>query len=222
MHPWTCLSSHRYPFEIADVLVLPDTPNARPVKGENVIVFLGDKAKNIPDTLYQGRGYLEHLLRQGETHAPVAVAFKRNRPWFDVLAPFCKVWRNRFCSYNTNKYHLDPLFIRENGLERGQRNKNNAYRYSKWKLSREQRDKQYNELHDSLQNGYDDNYPMEVMVCRSAGARDTLHQGHHRMMFCTEMNIHRACITFRYVSHAPRWMIPAIRFVMNIGKKKKS
>ena len=203
------------------MLVLPDTADATPVKGENVVIFLGDKAKGIPDTLYQGRAFLENLQKQGKTHAPAAVAFKRNRPWFDVLAPFCKVWRNRFCSYNTNKYHIDPFFIRDNGLERGQRNKNNAYNYRKWKLSPEQRDRQYNELHDSLQKGYDDNHPMEIMVCRSAGVRDTLHQGHHRMMFCTEMNIHRACVTFRYVSHAPRWMIPALRFVMNLGKKKK-
>ena len=147
---------------------------------------------------------LEQYKKEGKTTAQVHIAFFRNRPAWDILAPFCRAFRNRFHAFGTNVYHIDPKKIREMNLERGKRTIENAYRYAKWPLSDEQRQKQYNDLKNSLEkNGYDDKYPIEIMLCRSFGVKDTIYQGHHRIMFCVDMNVPLAGIRFMYVTHAP-------------------
>ncbi len=208
MRLYTCISSTAYPLLIDDLLCLPDVDSkAGKIKGREVVLLIGNKDKNIPDRLYQGRETLEKLKAEGQTTVPTHVAFYRNRPWWDILAPFCRAFRNRFHAFGTNVYHIDPRKIREMGLERGKRTKENAYRYAKWPLSEEQRQKQYNDLKNSLeQNGYDDRYPIEIMLCRSFGVKDTIYQGHHRIMFCVDMNMALIGIRFMYVTHAPRFL----------------
>ena len=205
---YTCISSTAYPLLIDDLLCLPDVaPDAKTIKEYDVVLLIGSKEKNIPDKLYQGRKTLEKLKAEGQTTVQTQVAFFRNRPAWDLLAPFCRAFRNRFHSFGTNVYHIDPKKIREMGLERGKRTKENAYRYAKWPLSEEQRQKQYNDLKNSLEtNGYDDKFPIELMLCRSFGVKDTIYQGHHRIMFCIDMNIPLIAIRFMYVTHAPRFL----------------
>ncbi len=205
MRLYTCISSTAYPLLIDDLLCLPDVDaDVKKIKGYDVVILIGNKDKNIPDKLYQGRETLEQYKKEGKTTAQVHIAFFRNRPAWDILAPFCRAFRNRFHAFGTNVYHIDPKKIREMNLERGKRTIENAYRYAKWPLSDEQRQKQYNDLKNSLEkNGYDDKYPIEIMLCRSFGVKDTIYQGHHRIMFCVDMNVPLAGIRFMYVTHAP-------------------
>jgi len=212
MKPYTCLSSEHYPLEIADLLCLDDTPDAKQIEGEAVVLLVGNQQKGIPDTLYQGRGYLLQQQKKGKKEVPARVAFHRTRPWWDILAAFCKPYRKHFFASGTNIYHIDPFAIRAMGLERQIRTKENSYNCVKWNLPQAQREKQYNELKASLEkNGYSDKYPLEIMLCRSLGVKDSLQQGHHRMMFCIEMGIRRCAIKFVNVSHAPWWSVDFLR-----------
>ena len=208
MRLYTCISSTVYPLLIDDLLCLPDVdPAAEKIKGCDVVILIGNKDKNIPDRLYQGRDKLEKLKAEGQTIVQTHVAFFRNRPAWDLLSPFCKAFRNHFHAFGTKIYHISPKTVREMGLERGQRTQQTAYCYAKWPIPEEQRKKFYNDLKNSLeQNGYDDRYPIDIMLCRSFGVKDTINQGHHRVMFCVDMQIPQMSIRFMYVTHAPSFL----------------
>ena len=81
MKLYTCLSSEHYRLEIADLLCLDDTQGAKEIKGEKVVLLVGNQKKGIPDTLYQGREYLLKRQQKGEKYTSVRVAFHRTRPW---------------------------------------------------------------------------------------------------------------------------------------------
>ena len=115
MKPYTCLSSEHYPLEIADLLCLDDTPDAKQIEGEAVVLLVGNQQKGIPDTLYQGRGYLLQQQKKGKKEVPARVAFHRTRPWWDILAAFCKPYRKHFFASGTNIYPYITEFITKNG-----------------------------------------------------------------------------------------------------------
>ncbi len=221
---FSCISQTVYPLKTDDLLALPDVvPPPPKIKDKEIVILIGNKDKNIPDKLYQGRGALENLKAAGRETAPCHVAFFRNRPVWDLLSPFCRAYRNRFHAFGTAVYHISPQAVREMNLERGQRTKENAYLYSKWPLSAEQRQKQYDNLKNSLiQNGFDDNHPVEIMLCRSWGVKDTVYQGHHRIMFCVDMNIPFIGIVFMYVSHCPRFLAKLLYRLAKIFRKGRA
>ena len=219
---FSCVSQTVYPLKIDDLLALPNVvPPPPAIKGKEIVILVGNRNKNIPDRLYQGRDTLESLKSAGIETAPCHVAFFRNRPFWDLLSPFCRAYRNRFHAFGTAVYHINPQAVREMHLERGQRTKENAYLYSKWPLSEQQRQKQYDDLKNSLmQNGFDDSYPVEIMLCRSLGVKDTVYQGHHRIMFCIDMNVPYIGIVFMYVSHCPRFLAKPLYLLAKIFKKR--
>ena len=71
-----------------------------------------------------------------------------------------------------------------------------------------------------MQNGFDDSYPVEIMLCRSLGVKDTVYQGHHRIMFCIDMNVPYIGIVFMYVSHCPRFLAKPLYLLAKIFKKR--
>ncbi len=223
MKPYTFFSSEIYHLAPADINVLEDTPDAAPIpdmEGQ-VVLLLGNHKKQIQDSLYQGRDFVLQAIENKTPYVPVRIAFHCVTPWFDCLTPFCKKVRKHFYTYGTHIYHMDPSEIRKKGLERKIRTPENAYDFSKWNLSKEQRDKQFNELKSSLaQNGFDDTHPMDIMLCRTLGVQDTLQQGHHRMMFCMDMGIRRVAVRFMAVSHAPRWLAPILKTCRKLFKKE--
>ena len=219
---FTCISQTVYPLRTDDLTALPDVVPAPPaIKGKEIVILVGNKNKNIPDRLYQGRDMLEKMKSAGRETVPCHVAFFRNRPIWDLLSPFCRAYRNRFHAFGTAVYHIRPQDVREMNLERGQRTKENAYLYSKWPLSAEQRQKQYDDLKNSLMlNGFDDNRPVEIMLCRSLGVKDTVYQGHHRIMFCIDMNVPFIGIIFMYVSHCPVFLAKPLYRLAKFFKKR--
>ena len=82
--------------------------------------------------------------------------------------------------------------------------KNQAYRTKT-------RQKRFDELYNSLKNGYDMKYPMFVGLNRHWGYKDQLLQGHHRLGICKELNIEDVSISF--------WTYP--QSVFNFRRKKK-
>ncbi len=210
---FTFFSSEIYPLDPKDLLVLEDTPDAPPIDSEDVVLLLGNAKTGQKDRLYQGRKLLENAVAEGIPYVPVRIAFYSRRPKWDLLSPFIKKVRRRFYTKGIGVYHMDAHDIRRLGLERKIRTHENAYDFSKWDLPPEQREKQFNELRDSLKKkGFDDKSPLEIMLCRSMGIKDSLQQGHHRMMFCLEMGIDRVAVEFMAVSHAPRWCAPFFRW----------
>lgn len=224
MKLYTFLSSEVYHLDPKDVNDLPDTQGVVPIKGMDgqVVILLGNGKKQIEDSLYQGRAVVLQSIENKTDYIPVRIAFHRVTPWFDCLTPFCKKVRKHFYTYGTHIYHMDALEIRKKGLERKIRTPENAYDFSKWHLPQEQRDKQFNELKNSLsEKGFDDSHPLEIMLCRTLGIQDTLQQGHHRMMFCLDMGIRRVAVRFMAVSHAPGWLAPILRGCRKLFKKEK-
>lgn len=222
MKPYSFFSSEIYHLDPQDLADLDDTPNALPIESEDVVLLLGNAKTGVKDTLYQGRSLVLNAIAEHIPYIPVRIAFMTRRPWWDVLSPFCKKVRKRFYTKGIGLYHMDAREIREKGLERKIRTKENAYDFSKWNLSDAQRQKQYNDLLSSLQEkGYDDTKPLEMMLCRTLGVQDSLQQGHHRMMFCMELGIHRVAVEFMAVSHAPVWIAPVLKKVYRMFKGKK-
>ena len=84
------------------------------------------------------------------------------------------------------------------------------------------RKQQFYALKDSLQkNGFNDLFPMEIVLCCIWGVQDTLYQGHYRMALCLNMGIKRVSVRFLSAPHAPRWMsFFLIKWRQSIKKKK--
>ncbi len=70
----------------------------------------------------------------------------------------------------------------------------------------------YQQLKDSMStHGYDDRFPLDIMLCRNFGIQDTLNQGHHRMGVAIDCNIQRVSVMFSAAGQAPRFLHPLFR-----------
>lgn len=103
--------------------------------------------------------------------------------------------------YLRNNHSFRVLFDELLGanLTRGERNRENAYQWTnkRWKMSREEANKKYNELYNSIkENGYDQTSPMIVMLNRKMGVKDQILQGHHRIGICKELDIKEVNVCF--------------------------
>lgn len=191
--------------DINDVLALPDLKSKKNKKSDNkVIILLGNKKNNISDQLISGRRILENAKKSKHTYWPVRLAFRRQNFWFDLITPFIRVLRKNFIKQGSNIYHMDPFEIRKMGLERAHRTPENAYILTskQWKMSDEERLRRYNELKKSFEkNGFDDKYPIEILLHRNFGTFDSLNQGHHRMMMALDLKLPRVAVRFDYATH---------------------
>lgn len=213
-------SSEKYLLESADIARLPDAPPAlkRKIRKEApVMILLGNQRTGAPDTLVHGRA----ALTRGRKHVSVCVCFASAVPWFNPLPLFVKKLRYRYKFCGTQVYHTDPRFLRDAGVERAVRTRENAFSFKKkrYKIPPAARAERWRELADSLkQNGFDDAQPLGVMLCRSAGMRDALDNGHHRLGICLECGIERVALTFVAAGGLPRGMQ---RFFLSRFPKRK-
>ena len=77
-----------------------------------------------------------------------------------------------------------------------------------------ERKKLYRQLADSMRrNGYDDRFPLDIMLCRNLGIQDTLNQGHHRMGVAIDCNIQRVSVMFSAAGQAPRFLHPFFKII---------
>lgn len=206
-------SSEIYEIETKDIAVLPDGKDKASVADE-IVVKIGDnfdykKRTLSPDTLIKGRKLVQEALRNKQKYLKVRMAFTPKNKWFDFISPIIRVLRYRIKAYGSNTYHLSPKFIRDTRLERNIRTAENAYVFSNplYRLNEAERKKTYKKLYRSMQkNGFNDKYPLDIMLCRNMGVKDTLNQGHHRMSVAMELGLKRVAVVFSSAGAAPRWL----------------
>ena len=219
-----CTSSETYPIEINDIIALPDSPTAsqnQPFKG--VVVLLGNLQQNIPDTLLCGRDLLEKALQEGQQYIPVKFAFKNTVKKYNLITPLIKKLRSKYKIWSSNIYHISPFEIRKMKIERSFRDKDTAYTFTnpKYRRSDKQRRKRYNALYNSLKRGYKDKYPIEIMLLRMLGTKDTVNNGHHRIGIALECGLTRIAVRFSAAGQAPRLLQPLLKIIADIAIRHK-
>ncbi|MDR1026539.1 MAG: hypothetical protein LBL47_03975 [Lactobacillus sp.] len=225
MRYYTGLSSEIYKIDPRDLAVLKDTAkDVKPIKGEGVVLLIGDSLKDTKDTVYQGREVIEKAIKDGVEYIPVRVAFYTRTPWFNILSSFVKGVRKHYFGYSSNNYHMRMKDLEDLKIERSVRTIDNAYTFKsqrKWVVGEDIKDEWFAKMSKSFkEKGYDDRYPMDVMLCRAFGVKDNLHQGHHRMMFSREYGVERVAIKFMAAGHLPKWLSPIFKFLIKVTKYK--
>ncbi len=218
-------SSEIYFIEPQDILALADNQSELPtdfVPEDAITVLLGNRSTNTPDTLICGREAAQKALDTDEELVPVRFVFHSNIAELNILPLFFKVLREGFKYKSDNVYHTTLSSIRKLHIERGFRNAENAYDISKrWHISPEERVRKYTQLKESLlKNGFDDKYPISVMLCRRCGAKDCIDDGHHRIGICVENGIERIAITFRAAGTLPRCLQKPVLKIINLFPKR--
>lgn len=223
-----CYSSEIYHLDPKDIISLKDSDIKNNIEAKDeVIILIGSNktywnAQNdgTPDTLLRGRRIVEEAVKNGTEYIPARIAFVSHIAKYDFISPLIRVLRYRHKFYSSNIYHIDPFEIREKRIERNFRNAENAYRFSnpKYKMTKETRQKMYQDLVDSMrQNGYDDRFPLDIMLCRNMGIQDTLNQGHHRMSVAIDCKMHRVSVIFSAAGQAPKFLHPFFRIIAKLN-----
>ena len=215
-----CLSSELYKIETADIAALPDgKPEAFGKFKDKIVVLIGDSSRNEKDVLLKGRQAVQQAMADGDEHIPVRFVFVSKMKKYDFVSLFVKALRSHYKIFSSNIYHMDPLEIRRIKIERNIRTKENAYVFSNplFYYNEQERKKQYSELYNSMKKGYDDNFPLDVMLLRMMGIKDTVNQGHHRMGIAVECKLPRVSIRFSAAGGAPRLLQPLLRIVAKIN-----
>ena len=226
-----CYSSETYGIAVEELLSLPDSSvSASDMPNDEVILLIGKRRlwlNDIPvvqDTLLKGRQVVERAQANGEKYIQTRIAFESRIKSYDLISPIIRSLRYKYNLFSSNVYHMRPQEIREKGLERNLRTAENAYKFSnpKYQMSEEERKKTYNDLVKSMQEkGYDDRFPLDIMLCRNMGVQDTLNQGHHRMSVALECGIERITVEFCAAGQTPKFLHPLCRFIANINLSVK-
>lgn len=218
-----CFSSEIYHLDPKDLIGLEDSNTHLTANCENdVVLLIGekdlyDKTKPIIyDTLLKGRDVIVKAVENNTPFIPVRIAFVSRISRWDFLSPLIRVLRYKYKAYSSNIYHIDPFEIRKLKIERSFRTPENAYQFSnpKYQMPETERIKLYTQLKESMQTkGYDDRFPLDIMLCRNLGIQDTLNQGHHRMGVAIDCNIHRVSVMFSAAGQAPKFLHPLFRLI---------
>lgn len=218
-----CYSSEIYHLDPQDLCVLQDSVYGKEAKcDDEIAILIGDKDywdKTKPiiyDTLLKGRDAVEKAIAEKTAYVPVRIAFIPKTGKYDFISPLIRVLRYKYKAYSSNIYHINPHEIRDKKIERSFRCEENAYQFSnpKYQMPKEQRDKLYHQLKESMRtNGYDDRFPIDIMLCRNLGIQDTVNQGHHRMSVAIDCNIQRIAIMFSAAGQAPRFLHPLFKVI---------
>ena len=178
-------SSHVYPLEAADFDDVPDYAGEPIPAGElppdRVVLLI---RKGHPDSLVRGRD-------------EISVA-----RWnlFGILVRVC---RNRYRYHGTHVYHISAHAVRSMKLERMIRSVDNPHA-----RTGKDRVRSMSRLLESLKrDGYREDKPIVVMLCRTGGLVDSLRQGHHRVSACLACGVDRMAMEFAAAGVAPwqRW-----------------
>lgn len=212
-------SSEIYTIDPRDLVVLEDSLLLSE-KDDDVILLIGDEKKNIPDTLLKGRETVERAIIENKDYIPVRVAFVPRTKKYDFISPLIRKLRYKYKSFSSNIYHTTPMDIRRLRIERSFRTKENAYSFTKkkYRLGDEIRNELYENLYNSMKaNGYDDKYPIDILLCRNLGVQDTVDQGHHRMSVAIDCQTPRIAVRFGAAGQAPKFLQPLFRIIARIN-----
>jgi len=213
------LSSEIYPLATEDLLTLPDSDKDTFPFSDSIVVLIGDEKKGTPDVLLKGRQEIEKAVAENLPYVPVRFAFESRTAKYDILSPLVRSLRYKYKSFSGNIYHIDPMAIRKLKIERNFRTRENAYKFTKkkYRIAKNTRRDMYEELYSSMkQKGFDDRYPIDIMLCRSLGVQDTVDQGHHRMSVAIDCKLSRIAIRFGAAGQAPAILRPLFRLIAKL------
>lgn len=219
-----CLSSETYNIDIKDVAVLKDSPLSKKYENrKKIVILIGDLEHGLPDTLLCGRKILNKALKNNKKYVSAKIAFITKIKFYDFITPFIKKLRGKYKIWSSNIYHMDPLEIRRLKIERSFRDKNSAYTFTNplYRYSESERLKRYENLYNSMKKGFDDNYPIDIMLLRMLGIKDTVNNGHHRMGIAVECKLPQISVRFSAAGQAPRLLHPLLRVIANIAIRIK-
>jgi len=194
-------SSHVYPLEAADFADVPDYADepipARDLPLDRVVLLI---RKGCPDSLVRGR---DEIARHAGGTVDVRIVFEPTVARWNLLGTLVRVCRNRYRYHGTHVYHISAAAVRNMKLERAIRTMDKPQmRGGVDRVSCMVR------LQESLKrDGYRDDKPIVVMLCRTGGLADSLRQGHHRVSACLACGIDRMAVEFAAAGVAPwqRW-----------------
>lgn len=226
-----CYSSEVYGLAIDDLLKLPDSQTViTNIPSDKVILLIGKRRlwlndiPVVPDSLLKGREIVEKAAAEGEKYIPVRIAFESRIKSYDIVSPIVRALRYKYTLFSSNIYHMRPQEIRDKKLERNIRTPENAYKFSnpKYQMNEEERHNTYEELKKSMiQNGYDERFPLDIMLCRNMGIQDTLNQGHHRMSVAIECGLDQVAVEFCAAGQAPKILHPLCRLIADLNMSVK-
>lgn len=187
-------SSNVYPLEAMDLAKLADYEGV-PIPNEvlpddDVILFIRPDG---PDVLLRGRAV---VVAAGQSTVPVRVVFKPTIAKWNLLATLIRIFRIRYRYAGSGAYHIDVHAVRELGVERAIRTLDNVGRGHERKMV-----KLYTTLREQ---GYNEAKPIDVMLCRVGGRKDSLRNGHHRISACLELGVSRIVVKFSAAGAWPR------------------
>lgn len=215
-----CLSSELYRISPNDITILDDCDCKYNNRFKNeIVIVIGDSQSGQKDTLLCGRNLVRQAIDSNTDFIPVRIAFVTKIHAFDFITVFIKPLRSRYKIFSSNIYHMDPFEIRRLKIERNIRTKENAYVFSNplFYYNDQERKKQYNELYNSMKKGYNDNFPIDIMLLRMMGIKDTVNQGHHRMGIAIECKLPQIAVKFSAAGSAPRILQPLLKIIANIN-----
>lgn len=222
-----CYSSEVYNLAVEDILSLPDTSvSVQNLPKNEVIILIGkrvpwhDEIPVVQDTLLKGRAVVEKAKADGQAYVPVRIAFESRIKSYDFISPIIRSLRYKYNLYSSNIYHMRAQEIRDKKLERNLRTAENAYKFSnpKYQMDETLRRKTYDDLVKSMtEKGYDDTFPLDIMLCRNMGILDTLNQGHHRMSVAIENGIERVAVEFCAAGQSPEFLHVLFRWIAKVN-----
>ena len=194
-------SSHVYPLEAADFGDVPDY-SGEPISVDDLppdpVILLIRKGR--PDSLVRGR---DEIARRAGGIVDVRVVFAPSVSRWNLLGTLVRVCRNRYRYHGTHAYHISAKAVRDMKLERAIRTIENPQA-----RGGQDRAACMVRLLESLKrDGYRDDKPIVVMLCRTGGLADSLRQGHHRVSACLACGVDRMAVEFAAAGVAPwqRW-----------------
>ena len=198
-------SSYVYPLEAADFAKMPDYDGPaipdETLPSDGIVLYIRPDG---PDALLRGREAIGDALRaDASAVVPVRIVFKPSVSKWNLAATLVRVLRNRYRYHGTHVYHISAQAVRNMKLERMIRTVDNPH-----VRAGKDRTRSMARLLESLKrDGYRDDKPIVVMLCRTGGLVDSLRQGHHRVSACLACGVDRMAMEFAAAGVAPwqRW-----------------
>jgi hypothetical protein len=205
---YTCVSSEVYPLVARDLAARVGGVPVSEHLAQTVVLRLGEPGV-CEDGVVRGGGRVRAAVAEGVPSVPVRVAFCGYRPglvrwgWHLIHA-----LRRRTTRMGTGIYHVDPRELRRMGLEILVRHEANAYlAISRTRMPAGEERAYWGRLKESIRtHGFKDEFPIVVLLRRTAGLRDRLLQGHHRLAIAIELGLPVVPVSFAYAGHAPRFL----------------
>lgn len=222
-------SSEIYPIVPQDIAVLNDGADM-PDTSDEIVVLIGNNKiggdKTDADVLIKGRAAVRKAIEENTPFIPVRFAFIPANKRFDLLSPLIRKLRYKIRFYGSNVYHINPQSIRALKIERTFKTRENAYSFTaaSRRMTRQERDAEYDNILNSIkENGFSDSDPIDIMLCRLAGAKDCVNNGHHRMGMALELGLDKIPVRFSAAGASPKILRPVLKLfsTFNLAFKRR-